>query len=142
MSYYGQDVDWRRAAAVVLAVLALAVFAFKALQPRDVSVRWDSETVNRGDMATLWVTVRNPTPETMDLVVVRVEPVSPYLSVYSDQNASSNIYYIPKLASGAEAIAKFGIRVSQDAYAGDHAVRIFVAMPGRSYVVESKIRVV
>jgi len=142
VSYYGEDIKWKRIAAGILIALALAVLMVKVLQPKPVNIQWDAETVERGDMATLWVTVRNQTGNTMDTVIVHVEPVSPYLSVYSDQNASTGEYYIPMLAPGAEAIAKFGVHVSKDAYAGDHAVRITVAMPGKTYAYETKIRVV
>lgn len=142
MSYYGEEMKWKRIAAGVLVALALIVLAFKYFQPRDVSIRWDTRTINRGEMATLWVNIKNSTKETMDLVIVRVEPISPYLTVYSGQDFNTTEFRIPKLASGAEAIAKFGIYVDPKAYAGDHAVRITVAMPGNTYIYESKIRVV
>ena len=142
MSYYGEEIKWKRIAAAIFLALALIVLGFKLLQPKAVSIKWDSSTVERGDMATLWVTVRNQTDATMDMVIVHVTPVSPYLTVYSDQNASTEEYHIPMLAAGAEAVAKFGVHVSEDAYAGDHAVRITVATPGKTYEYETKIRVV
>jgi len=142
VSYYGEDLKWKRIAAAIFIVFALIVLGLKLLQPKTVSIKWDSGTVERGDMATLWVTVRNKADTTMDMVIVHVTPVSPYLTVYSDQNASTEEYYIPMLAGGAEAVAKFGVHVSEDAYAGDHAVRITVAMPGKTYAYETKIRVV
>jgi len=142
MSYYEGDVRWKRIAAGVILAVAVIIIAFKLIQPGDVSIKWDSSRVNRGEMATLWVRVENGTVETMDMVVVRVEPVSPYLRVYSEHNAGSGEFKIPKLASGAEAIAKFGVFVDPNAYAGDHALRVIVAMPGKTRVYESKIRVV
>lgn len=142
MSYYGEEMKWKRIAAGILILLAVAVIAAKVLQPSSVSVKWDADYVRRGDMAVLWVNVRNTTDSTMDLVVVRVTPISPFLTVYSASDANTPEFYIPKLAPGAEAVAKFGVHVSEDAYQGDHAVRITVAMPGKTYVYEAKIRVV
>ena len=142
MSYYHEGVRWKRVAAGAIFAVAVLVIALKFFQQGDVSISWDSGRVERGGVATLWVQVRNRTEETMEMVVVRVEPVSPYLRVYSDQNAHSNEFHIPMLASGAEAVAKFGVFVSRSAYMGDHAVRITVAMPGKTRVYESKIRVV
>ncbi|HIP74069.1 MAG TPA: hypothetical protein EYH14_00235 [Euryarchaeota archaeon] len=140
--YYEENNKWRRIVAGALVAAAVLVITFKYLQCGDVWVKWDSERVERGDVATLWVRVKNCTDKTMEMVVVKVDPVSPYLRVYSEQNMWSNEFYIPKLASGAEATARFGVVVDSNAYAGDHAVRVIVAMPGETRVYESKIRVV
>lgn len=141
MSYYREGVDWRIVGAAV-AVVAVLAFAFLFTRCDNISIRWDSNEAERGRFVTLWVEIRNCAEKTADEVVVKVRPISPFLRVYDWENVEREEIVLPKLASGAGALARFGIFVESGAYAGDHAVEITVEGLGDVEVFESKIRVV
>ncbi len=137
----GPRVDWRIVAAVIGAVVIVAAWWFWA-RPAPVSVRWDSTTIKPGGVAALWVTVKNTGNSVVKEIIVRASPISPYLHVFSEQNAQTNAYIIRNLVPGGEALATFGVFVSSNAYPGDHGVLISVEFPDRDYNISTKIRVV
>lgn len=137
----GPNIDWRIVAAA-LSIILLGLAWWYLARPSPVSIRWDSDTVKPGGVAALWVTVKNTGHRVAKAIVVQVVPISPYLHVFSDQNAQTNEFVIRNLVPGGEALATFGVFVSQDAYPGDHGVLISVKFPDKEYNVTTRIRVV
>ncbi len=139
--YDGGRSRWEVAVAGIVAALVLSALAAYLLAPRPVDVFWDRDHVEPGGDAILYVVVRNTSNFVYSDVPIYVRPISPYLTVFSEGNGDPHIYVIRSLAPGASARARFLVKVSSSAYAGDHAVEVSVAFPGETVVKDARIRV-
>lgn len=141
MGIYEEEGRWKViAAGVIIVLLLLAAVAFFS-HGSPVTVLWDREQVPPGGDALLYVIVRNTSSFMYRNVAVYVRPLSPYVSVFSEQNYDPHLFVIDSLPQGAEARARFLIKVASNAYSGDHMVEVSVAIPGETYVLQTGIRV-
>ena len=135
MSLYDTDRRTQLIAIAILFGLVLVALLVYLLHPRPVSIVLDTTRVAPGDNAILRVIVQNPSDYVYSHVFVYVRPLTPYLKVYADQNGSDpNLYVIPAIAPKGSAQARFLIHVREDAYAGRHGLKVFVALPGETIV--------
>jgi len=141
MDIYAEESKWRIIAAAILACVAIAATIIYISQPKPVAIIWDRSQVPPGGTAILYVVVRNTSDFTYKNVAVFVHPLSSYLAVFSDQNVDPHLFIIDTLAPGTEARARFLVKVSKDAYSGDHSLEVGVAFPGKTIVKRTSIRV-
>lgn len=141
MSLYEEEGRWTLIAAGVVAALLLVAAVVFFFRGNPVTVVWDREQVPPGGDALLYVIVRNTSNFVYRNVAVYVRPLTPYISVFSEQNDHPHLFVIDALPQGAEARARFLIKVARSAYSGDHVVEVSVAFPGETYVLQTGIRV-
>ena len=126
---------------MAVAAMLLAVVAATVLRGSPVTVVWDREQIPPGGDAVLYVIVKNTSNFVYRNVAVYVRPLTPYISVFSEQNGDPRLFVIDSLPPGAEARARFLIKAARNAYSGDHVVEVSVAFPGETHVLQTGIRV-
>ncbi len=103
--------------------------------PLHIVVSADTQTVRPGGEVILWVTVRNGTNTPLSGLSVAADATSPHLTV--------DVGEIPTdVPPGGEVTAKVTVGVGESAVPGDHLVRVFVSLPGRTEVFHVRVRVV
>ncbi len=141
MGLYEEEGRWKVITAGVIICLLLVAAAVLILRGGPVRVAWDRDHVPPGGDALLYVIVKNTSNYVYRNVAIYVRPLTPYLSVFSEQNMDPHLFVIEALPPGAEARARFLVKVARSAYSGDHMVEVSVATPGETYVLQTGIRV-
>ncbi len=120
---------------VLIAVLIVIGVLIIALWPSvNIAYSFDREPVEKGDSVVLRVLVR--VPSYSEHVAINAVPFSEHLEVVGEPVIAR------KVPAGGSVEGSFLILVDDNAYTGDHLIKVFVSVDGKTYVRSVSLKVV